>query len=201
MTFSKAEYESVRELIPLYVKGLLSDSQKAEVEKAMEDHAGLKDEIQQWKEILTAYKAIEEKIPQPSGAVYSRIAARIREQDCPGLFGRFLASKKLSFAFIAAQFLIILALGIYIVQTKPDYRTLNAPPKETGSSLKINIVFKETATEAEIRQLLLKVNAHIIDGPKRSGLYLIEVLFPEEAEKSLSVLQNNTIVEVAEKSY
>jgi hypothetical protein len=201
MTSSKSDYESVRELIPLYVKGLLSDSQKAEVERAADEHAELRTEIDQWKKIQGAYETIEGKIPQPSGTLYSRIAAGIKEQDQPGFFEKFMLSKKLALSFIAAQFLIIVALGIYILQSKPEYSTLSAPPSETDSLIKIHIIFKETATEADIRKLLLQVHARIISGPSMSGLYVIELPSQEEIDKSLSILQGNKIVEFAEKAY
>jgi anti-sigma factor RsiW len=185
----------------LYVKGLLSDAQKAEVERAAEDHARIKDEIEYWKEILNAYRAIEDKIPQPSGAIYARISAGIREHEQPGLFGRFLASRKLSFAFIAAQFLIIIAMGIYIVQTRSEYRTLSEPPYEAKGTIRINVVFKEGVAEVDIRRLLLKVHARIIDGPSASGRYVIAISSPEEADKSLSLLQDSMMVELAEGAY
>ncbi|MEW6570218.1 MAG: hypothetical protein AB1390_03430 [Nitrospirota bacterium] len=185
------------------MKGLLSDSQKAEVEKASDEHPELRMEIEQWKKIQRLYKTIEGDIPQPSSAVYSRVAARIKEHDQPGFFERFLTSRKLTLAFIAGQFLVILALGIYtyITQTKPEYRTLSAPPAKTEDSVKIHIVFKETAAEADIRKLLLQVHARIINGPSRSGLYVIEIPSREDVGKSLSILQGNTIAEVAEKAY
>ena len=201
MTFSKEYYEYIKELIPLYVKGLLPESQKAEVQKAADEHAELKIEIDQWKKIHKAYEIIETKIPQPSFALYSRISTRIKEQKQPGVFEKFISSKKLAFAFIVGQFLLILALGIYILHTKPEYSTLSAPPLKIEDSVKINIVFKETATESDIRKLLLQVHGRIINGPSISGLYVIEIPFGEEVDKSLSILQSDKIVEVAEKSY
>jgi hypothetical protein len=202
MTCSKNFYESMRELIPLYVKGLLSDAQQVEVKKAADEHPELRMEIEQWKKIQRSYETIERRIPQPSSAVYSRIAAGIKGHDKSGFFESFMTSRKLTFAFTAGQFLVILALGIYtyMIQTKPEYRTLSSPPAKTEDAVKIHIAFKETASESDIRKLLLQVNARIINGPSRSGLYVIAIPSREDVGKSLSILQGNTIVEVAEKA-
>lgn len=201
MTFSEAHFESMRELIPLYVKGLLPASRRADIENAAEKDARLKLEIEHWRKIHGAYEVIGERIPHPSPAAYPRIAAVIREQHGTGFFGRFAASRKIPLAFIAVQFLVIIALGIYIIQTRAEYRTLSVPQNIINGPVKIHIVFRENATEAEIRNLLLQVHARIISGPSRSGLYLIEIPSGEDADKRLGILQNAVIVEIAEKSY
>ncbi len=202
MTLSKSEFESIRELIPLYVKGLLTEKQKAAVEKSSDEHPELRIEIDQWRRILRAYQAIEETIPQPSRALYARIASAIRDKEESGYFSRFFASRKLSLAFMAAQFLIIIALSVYIVQMRPDYRTLSAPPSViTAGAVKIHIVFKESASSGEIKNLLVRVGARITDGPGMSGMYVVEIPSTDDADKKLDVLRNSTIVEFVEKSF
>ena len=74
---------------------------------------------------------------------------------------------------MTAQFLLILSLGFYIIQEKHEYKTMSAPSVTTEDSILINVVFQEQATESEIRELLLKINGRIVDGPNRSGLYII----------------------------
>lgn len=201
MTSYKKDCDSVKYLIPLYVKGILTDSQKEEFENALRECPDLKNEIETWKEIDKSYKAIESKLPQAPSYIYPKIAAKIKESKQIGLFERFIPSRKFSLALAAAQLLIIIVLGVYVINLKTEYKTLSTPSITEEKLIKINIVFRENASEAEIRNLLLQIDGRIIDGPYSSGLYVIGISSGEGLDDALTTLSKSRLVVMAEKAY
>ncbi len=205
---SKKNYEFIKSLIPLYVKGTLADSDKEEFEKALNEYPELKDEIAKWQSISSAYKEIEDKLPEPSPWIYSKINEKIKEKQnlslyerCRILLERFIPSKKLSLAIIFAQLLIIVTLGIYAINLKTEYITLSTPSTVTENTIKINVVFIDNALEVEIRRLLTEVEGKIIDGPYISGLYVIGISPNKQVDRVLDELRKSKIVVMAERAY
>ena len=201
MTSSKRDFNSLKYLIPLYVKGKLSETQRAEVEKALKESPGLRDEMESWKELEEAYRAIEEKLPLPPVGAYSKITQKIGEINRPGWLSWFRLSPALSFTLITAQLIVIVVLGIYFMHLKTEYRTLSTPSVTREIPVRINVVFKEDASEAEIRNLLSRTNGKIIDGPSLSGLYVIGIASDKDWQKALTTLKQSKIVEMAERTY
>lgn len=209
MTLSnnKKDCESIKYLMPFYVKGTLSNSEREEFERALIDCPELNDELKRWQAISTVYTEIEEKLPQPSPLIYSKIAQKIKKKEKVSLSERLLASlerlipRRLSFALIVVQLLIIITLGIYAINLKTEYKTLSAPSTVNESMIRINVVFKENASEGEMRRLLTQINGKIIDGPFASGLYVIGITSNERVEDALDKLKKNNIVIMAERAY
>jgi len=201
MTSSKPDFDSMKYLIPLYLKGKLSGTQRAEVEKALQEFPGLKDEMESWKEIEESYRAIEEKLPKPPAEAYFHISQKISEMDRPRWLAWFRLSPVASFTLIMAQLILIIALGIYFIDLQREYRTLSAPSLTAGMPVKINVVFKENATEAEIRNLLSQVGGKIINGPSLSGLYVIGIASDKDWQNTLATFKQSKIVEMAERAY
>jgi len=201
MTSYKKDCESVKHLIPLYVRGILSDSEEKEFQMALGECPHLREEIERWKRINNAYQTIEKTLPQPSNRVYSAIRERIKETKRLGLLQRLIPSQGVSLALVAAQLLIIIALGVYVINLKHEYRTLSAPSITEETSKTIHVVFREDASEAEIRNLLLQMNARIIDGPCSSGLYIIRIPSQARLDDVLNTLRKNNIIVMAERAY
>jgi hypothetical protein len=201
MTSYKRDCDMLKDLIPLYVKGLLNEAQSKEIEEAMDECPFLREETESWKAVGCAYQRIEDSLPQPSGRLYQKIAERIEGAKKPGLLNWLFGSPAVSLALVTAQFFLILSLGFYIVQERHEYKTMSAPSTTTEDAIVINIIFQEQATESEIRVLLLKINGRIIAGPTRSGLYSIGLKSKPEADSALEALRNSAVVQMAEKAY
>jgi hypothetical protein len=191
----------MKDLIPLYVKGLLPAEEKKKVEEAFDVCPSLLQEIEDWKKIECGYRAIETSLPQPSQALYTKIRQGIAPASKPGLLQRLMPSPVISFAMMAAQFLIIITLGFAFLHQKQSYTTMSAPAVRTEDFVKINVVFNEEVTEAEIRELLLETGGRIVDGPHRSGLYIIGFMSYAEADSALEVFKTSGVVKMAEKAY
>jgi uncharacterized protein YneF (UPF0154 family) len=201
MTSYKRDCDALKALVPLYVKGLLNEAQRKEIEEAIDECPSLREEIESWHAVQCAYHSIESSMPQPSGSLFDKIVERIEEPKKPGLLSRLFGSPTVSFVLVTAQLLLILSLGFYIVQERHEYKTMSAPPIITEDYIRINIIFNEQATESKIRDLLLKINGRIVDGPTRSGLYIVELKSRPEADSALKTLQKSVFVEMAEKAY
>jgi len=201
MTSCNKDYTSFDHLVPLYVKGLLTDAERKEFEKAVSECPDLKNTIEEWKLLSEAYKALECRLPEPSRNLFPKITEKVRETKSRSFFQRLIPTPGLSLAFMAVQLLIIITLGVYIVQLKHEYRTLSAPSVMVSEPIKINIVFKENTTETEIRNLLLQVNGRIIDGPYSTGLYIVGIKSGADLGKTLNIIRENKIIAIAEKAY
>lgn len=201
MTSSKTDCESIKSLVPLYVRGLLYGPEKAEFERALIERPELRDEVERWRAIGSAYEALEARLPHPPSWAYSRITDKIKKTEKVSFFQRVIPAEKLSFALIAAQLLIIIALGVYIMNLRTEYGTLSAPSMVTEGLVRINVVFEEDAPEGEIRRLLTEVDGRIIDGPYSSGLYVIGIASEKGLEDALNKLRANRIVMKAERTY
>ncbi len=200
MTLSERK-DYLRGIAPLYVKGLLSDSEREELEKMLAEEPELREEVDGWKKLGDAYKQIECEMPLPSNAAYAKITERIRKTDSRGFFERFMPSPAFSFGVILAEFLIIVALSVITLSFRPEYRTLSAPSATIERPVKINVVFKEGVSETEIRNLLFNMDGKIVDGPFRSGLYIIAIASEKEVEKSLSLIRSSGLTNLAERAY
>jgi hypothetical protein len=84
--------------------------------------------------------------------------------------------------------------------TPSTFRTLAAPPPPAaGEGLAVRAVFSPTASEEELRRLLLAAGARFAGGPSPAGVYTLEVAGdPEEAAAALARLRRDPRVELAE---
>lgn len=83
---------------------------------------------------------------------------------------------------------------------EPGYRTLAAPaPPATGEGLAVRAVFSPTASERELRRLLLAAGARFAGGPSPAGVYTLEIAGDEAAAAAaLALLRRDPHVELAE---
>ena len=201
MTLSKKDCEALEHLIPLYVQGLLSEKEQSEIQAALSDCPDFKNELEKWRQIGSSYQEIKQTMPLPSANTFQKVLKKTQEPKRLNFFQRLFQSPKFSMALVAAQALIILALGVYAINLQKEYRTLSARGFKAESPYEINVVFQKNANEEDIRNLLLQVNAKFVDGPYRSGLYVLGVPSREELDKAMEQLRESSIVAIAEKSY
>ncbi|MBX6423521.1 anti-sigma factor [Thermosulfurimonas sp. F29] len=193
------EKDDLRALIPLYLAGSLPKEERKRLEEALAGDPELQRELEGWRLLKEAYGDLARTLPGPSSDLYAEIRRRTRG----GFGGRvriFLRRRwrhSWQAVIIVLQLLIIILLGIHSLRS-PRYYTLSSPVcSEKG--YRINIVFRQNATEGEIRKLLLSQGARIVDGPYPSGLYVITVP-PGEARQALTVFRKSPLVIMAERA-
>lgn len=212
----KYDAAALKEMIPLYINGRLSDGERAAFETALESDAALRQELSEFEEIAALYPGIEEEIPFPSSdRVFSRIMDNIdaHEKKAASPDGPWVLFEKLA-DFIRTTFFsprvawavaaVQLVLLVTLVGTMPDrqeFETLSSGGATTETVLKINIVFEEDAMERDIRALLNQLDAGIVAGPMANGLYVIEITEAPSPDEVLKALLDSKLVRLAEPKY
>ncbi len=206
--------DELRELIPLYLNGRLSERERQEFEQTLEKYPELKRELREFSEIKEAYKKVEHEIPLPSPNLYQRIWRNIQSEAKVStayvgkryieklqefLKGLFL-SPRLSWGVAVAQFVVILFLVVTLLG-RDSFRTLTSPDTLHGEGIRINVIFNKESKEREIREVLNNVGATIIKGPSPEGLYTILVKEDQHIERVLKALRKTEIVRFAERAY
>lgn len=212
----KYDAAAFKEMIPLYINGRLSDSERAAFEAALASDPALKQELSEFEEIAALYPDIEEAIPFPSSdRVFSRIMDNIDAQekkaaspDGPGVFFEKLTefirttffSPRVAWAVAAVQLVLLVTL-VGTMPDRQDFKTLSSGGGTSETALKINIVFEEDAKEKDIRALLNQLDAGIVAGPTANGLYVIEIPQSPSPDDVLKVLVDSKLVRLAETKY
>ncbi len=207
------KYEQLRERIPLYLNKRLSEKERKEFEEALNQLPKLKQELMDFLEIKETYDEISKEIPFPAGPLYSRISKNVRQESRISLtyvwkrymvrFAEYLAdlfrSPRLSWGLVAVQLGIILLL-VFGLSEGDRFRTLSSTEPPLRKGVRIQVVFHQDSMEKDIREILTQVDAIIIGGPSREGLYILKVKDDQEIERVLDVLRQSRIVRFAEKA-
>lgn len=204
----------IRELIPLYLNGRLSEREKQEFEDSLNKYPELKHELEEFSEIKDVYKEIEHEIPIPSSVLYQRILRSIKPEAKLALtpppkryieglrdfLKSLFSSPRLTWGVAVVQFAVILFLVVTLVRGD-RFRTLTSVYTTPKDVVRVNIIFDKESREKEIREVLSKVGAIIIWGPSPEALYTIEIKEKQDVEKVLEVLRKTEIVRFAERAY
>ena len=90
--------------------------------------------------------------------------------------------------------MLVVLLGVVFWPSPPSrFRTLSdaAPPMATNAAQRqVRVVFAPTATEAELRRVLLEVRGEVVGGPSPLGAYTIAVPAGAGAEPLSLVLEH-----------
>jgi hypothetical protein len=80
------------------------------------------------------------------------------------------------------------------------YTTLSSIPFGSNDKIKINIVFNENAKEAEIRNILNRLELVIVNGPTPEGLYIIAARKSDRIDQLVEDLKGAKIVKFVERA-
>ena len=197
----KEQRERIKELIPLYVRDGLEENVRKEVERAIEGDPELQREVAEWRSIRAGYRELTGSLPGLSPGAFDRVRHNVEEKhDRKGLL-RFFSSPRFVWGFAAAQFAVIIFMSIQLVRHQDEFRTLSAQVATNRGETRVNMVFRENATEAEIRRLLLSAGAKIVDGPSPSRCYVISIADSKVVDKVLAGFRASGIVILAERVY
>ena len=173
--------EDVSDLLFAYAAGALDEDGRARVEKMLAADPRLRGELA-WYEAICA--RVTETLPQlerlPSA---DDIVARIRDKRSRGAaraggegFFAWLAGPALR-PLAAFAAVLIVAQGAVIAMLAGERAETQAvrSAAPAGKSVLFVVAFDPDTPESEIRALLLKAGATIVDGPRQLGDYRISV--------------------------
>lgn len=174
--------KDIQELLPFYVNGTLDSDEKALVEQAIKNTPSLKDEIAFLEQLRGEVKNIEFG-SSPGELGLKRLQKSLAEErlkNDPIVRAQRKISKEQNWgwraAAIAACLLLILQTLITTMPHKPgDLSAAGGPAITRTNGDIISVTFAPNAREENIRNLLLSINASIVDGPSALGVYKLSV--------------------------
>jgi len=159
-----AERRAIEKLIPFQVNGTLEEEDRARVERALEEDAALRDEVVFLEALREGVRASLE-VPQAGEFGLARLRRSVRRERRR--------------AFVARTWRPALALAaglLLIVQTFALLDFSRDAARLAGvASADLQVSFAPDAKEQQIRELLRRVDARIVDGPSAAGLYRLEL--------------------------
>ncbi len=182
------------ELLPFYVNGSLSDTDRAWVDSYLREHTTAAAEVR-WAQSLQT--RLRDDVPAVSSEVgLERALRRIRsEGPAPQLARRAAAPSRLerlrdwlsalvpqpmlrpafagALAVVALQTLVIVQMATDTDDESSQIRAIPGSVVDTGPYLKVS--FKGEAREADIRMLLVEVHGSLAAGPGQLGDYYVHI--------------------------
>ncbi len=206
--------DKLRDMIPEYLNNALSEQDRQEFDHSIKKYPDVKQEFQEFSEIKSAYKLVQEDVPSPSDAVFQRVMNTIKTEQKtttvprkPGFFelmrdffGPVFSSPRVSWAVVGVQMAVILLLVVSVPRQNVPI-TLSSGQNNQLSGHTINVVFESETREMEIRTILNNVEGLIINGPSSSGRYTILIDEDGDIANVLKELKNNKAIRFAEMGY
>ena len=198
------------ELLPFYVNGTLGAEDRVWIDTYLRDHPNAENELRWLRSVQAttreeavavssevglerAMQRIRADRPAVSPALPPSLVERVREWlsrlVAPAMLKPMLAG---ALAVIALQTVVITSM---VGENDDTSLTRNPPPigvTENGPYVKVN--FKPDATEADIRMLLIDVQASIASGPGQLGDYYVRVP-AKQVDTATAMLGASRIVE------
>lgn len=169
-------------LLPFYVNGSLDKAEQSLVEKALAEDTSLQEELNLLTQIQTEMKAL----PESEFSLGNAGLIRLKNSLPPAKKTDNAKKWRLS-TFIAS---ILLAVQTSFIMLSPAVYMQSG--EENEHSLIITS-FSPTASEAAIREILLKFDLSIVEGPSALGLYKLAA--PEDPQSTAEKLKQFAIIE------
>lgn len=179
--------QHVRELLPFFINGTLSELENARVSRHLAGCASCHDDLGEQHQLRDLMRAAPEPPADPSLA-WARLARTLDEESRARLQSHRIQSRRVRsrwmrpawmsvFGFAAAAALVLLLVPTVLVDPRSgvaDYRTLtSAAPDAAADSGAIRVVFVSQATVGDIEDLLDRTGLQIASGPTPRGVYTL----------------------------
>lgn len=177
-----ADQEDIRRRLPWYVNDTLPAKERAEIEAAIAGSETLQAEVRWLRSLRSTLQA--EALPASADLGLSKLLARIegektgRVAPLPVKPPRRWERPALAIAatLLLAQAGVIGFMAQHGPQQPDALRPLGAATPGTSTDrTMVQIVFRDTATEAQIRGLLREVGGEIVAGPGALGVYTVRL--------------------------
>ena len=191
------------ELLPWYATGTLDPAEHTKVEQHLLGCIACRNELRNIRgmeaEIASAQysdPAIESGFSRIKERIEKIESGRARGVSMRPMMAQWLASSLWIRGALLAQTAMVLALTSYIFLADPApkyYHTLGAAPELTTARSKMVVAFDSAIAEEKIRNVLMRADARIIDGPSREGAYTLEVARERQQELLQELRRQNML--------
>ena len=155
--------EHPEELLPFLVNETLDAEQRVRVEAHLAECRKCRDEVEFLRHLRSGMKAsLQDDVPDDMA--WPRLQRAIRRERNPQRTRRWLP------AALAASLLVIVLQSIMLFGGQ-NVASRYTPAGDRQEGVVLQLRFDPRATEAEIRGLLQKIDATLIDGPGALGVY------------------------------
>ncbi len=211
---SKKKLELI-DLVPQYVKGELSSEKYDAFEKELENDQELQQEVDEYSAIYESYSDLPSKLPEPPADSFSKIMGKIEAEekkqtkvktknnysDIIKAIRNFFTLPEVSWTVAAAQLAVILIL-VFSGTDNNSFKTLSdGGDANLQSGVTFNVVFKDSAQQKLITELLNKIDASIIDGPATNGLYVLMVQDKARKNEVIKLLKESQEIKFVQVRY
>ncbi len=194
-------HDQARELLPWFANGTLDEDERKSVADHLCTCSGCRSEV----ESLDRVRRVVREQPAdvgPDVGNLDEILARI-DHDAGVHHRKTPVVRWLLIAQAAA--IVILAVLLLVpdsprVEGNPQpFRTLSAEPETVPSGAQhLRIVFADTTTERQLREILQSVEARIVDGPSPVGAYTLRITDIQDLVSVVERLRAKPSVRLAE---
>jgi anti-sigma factor RsiW len=209
--FTGSAHQDAFALLPWFVNGTLDAGEQAQVEQHMQACATCRRERAWLAQLAGAYG--QSDVLVDADRAFARIAGRLADEVDDVRAPRRTAGAATSrrFAWLAGtritwlRFAVALQLGVIVALgwvfitgvPAPGYRTLGAKHGTVREAGSLVIVFDPAATESDVRGILRRAGARIVDGPTAQGAYVLAVEdTPEALAAALERLRGERVVKL-----
>jgi len=205
----------VRELLPWYVNGTLGLEERAEVERILAQSELLRAEAA-WLSAMrsefseqAAASAQPERVAGAEQGGLDQLQALVRAERqgqvavlpgrTPADPGRWSRWSRWSRPLLALAAALVLAQAVVIGQLLKGGTGGGAIVPASGDArvttgVQLQVVFRETASEKDLRTALTAAGVEIVGGPGQLGVYKVRVA-ADKADAALAALQQSSAVE------
>ena len=165
-------HEQVLQLLPWYTNGTLDADEAARVEAHVADCAECRAEAESDAILAREIAAFNPSAEQGWTALDARLD-QIPQRRGPVA----LLRRRIPVAWMIAGQAAAVAFAVYVavppIEADRTYHALgSAPANEAGN---VVIVFQPEISERDMRSVLLRSDARVVDGPNASGAYVVRV--------------------------
>lgn len=206
--------DALKEMIPLYLNGRLSEEEQDAFAQGLKDHPELAAEVAEYEAIQASYPDLEAETPFPrQDILFGRIMDKIDREEIPpvrdqaaarearsgwreklaGFFYTTFRSPKVAWSVAAVQVVLLVALLAGMPQ-RDTFQTLTASGHLPDGRIALNVVFDGNARERDIRAVMLDAGATIVGGPSAEGRYIVAIGADRSPEAVADLLKQSGVV-------
>lgn len=186
---------ALRENLSWHITGKLSDDEHAQLDAALAQNKSLAAE-RGWLESVREHIKHDTALPDENAGL-DKLMARIHGEQS-GKVVSLQASRWQRAAFAVAATVLLAQAAVIGVMFKHQQQESSIAPlagqTQAVGGATLQVTFRESATEAEIRTALIGANAEIVGGPGALGIYTVRVMSGQR-EAAVDKLRKSAAVE------
>jgi anti-sigma factor RsiW len=175
-------------LLPFYLNGTLSAEETDDVEQALTEHPELREELAFLRALREHMESQRDSTNSPGELGLRRLQQQLNSTEPKPV------KQGWRMAAIAASFMLVLQTALTWQNDESVHFTPAGGGSEAGiTGTLVSVTFVPSATEQQIRAVLLDSNSLIINGPSALGIY--QLIVDDTDEQALARLEAQSIIE------